>query len=318
MMTVLFATRDRAESLGRVLLALLDVSCPKGGWKLVVADNGSRDETGAVLDAYANRLNLTVVREASAGKNRALNRAIPELEGDLIALTDDDVIPDRDWLVRLRQAADAEPRASIFGGSVIPLWPSERPAFICERAVNFSILYARNVQPEGWCKPAVIFGPNMAVRARVFQDGFTFAENVGPDNSRQTYVMGSETDFVERLAASGHRGWFVPEARVQHIIRPDQLTEAWILRRYYMYGMLFRRSGLAGREGHASLHRLAVKQIACVAAASLTRHLPAGWLSPWLRLRILSRERFFAGVFAESAGSEPVRRAELSAGTPGQ
>lgn len=308
MMTVVFATRDRADSVRRMLEALCLLESPEGGWKLVVADNGSTDSTLAVLDEYAPRLPLTLVREPAAGKNRALNKAIPELAGDLVVLTDDDVIPDTDWLVRLRQAAAAQAEATIFAGTVVPLWPALRPAFVCERAVNFSILYAQNAQPEGWCKPEVVFGPNMAVRASVFADGFAFAENVGPDNSRRTYIMGSETDFVERLAASGHRAFFVPAARVQHIVRPDQLTESWILRRYYMYGLLFRRGRFAGQGGHAGLRSLAAKQKACAALAAMVRLLPPSFLLPaWLRLRILSREQFFAGVFAHPV--EPSARA---------
>src|ERR1700685_2727423 len=112
MITVLFATRDRAEGLQRMLEALLAVQVPDGGWKLIVADNGSRDATSSVLQRSSNLLPLMVVNEPAAGKNRALNRAIPEIEGDLTVLTDDDVIPDHDWLVQLQRAAAAHPEAT--------------------------------------------------------------------------------------------------------------------------------------------------------------------------------------------------------------
>ena len=56
MITVLFATRDRSESVDRMLRSLLTLTPPDGGWKLVVVDNGSRDATPAVLERYAAAL----------------------------------------------------------------------------------------------------------------------------------------------------------------------------------------------------------------------------------------------------------------------
>jgi glycosyltransferase involved in cell wall biosynthesis len=287
MITVVFATRDRSKSVDRMLGALVGLDVPEGGWKLVVVDNGSSDDTLAVLQRYASVLPLTVLLEPVAGKNRALNRALVHLEGDLTVLTDDDVIPDQDWLLRLQEAAAAQPDASIFAGTVLPLWPGRLPPFVSEKAVDYSVLYAQNEQPTGWCKPEVVFGPNMAVRTSVFRDGFTFTEEVGPNNAQRVYVMGGDTDFACRLHAAGNRAWFVSEARVHHMVRPDQLTESWILRRYYLHGLdAHRNEGLrpAGVIG---------RRIAWAACAVVARFAPPSQL----RLRALSRDRFFAGVF---------------------
>jgi glycosyltransferase involved in cell wall biosynthesis len=307
MMTVLFATRDRAEGLGQMLESLLSVQSPEGGWKLLVADNGSQDDTASVLDRYAHKLPLTVVHEPVAGKNRALNRAIAEIEGDLTVLTDDDVIPDRDWLLQLQRAAMAHPDATVFGGTVVPLWPGSRPAFISQQAVNFSILYALNEQPTGWCEAGVVFGPNMAVRTSVFTDGFTFAADVGPDNSRRAYVMGGESDFVLRVMAAGHRAWFVADARVQHMIRPSQLTEDWILRRYYLRGLQHRR------EGRDTPQSLIAKRLVCSAGARVVRFFPPSRARLWM----LSRDRFFAGFFAAEASDPEFGPGPVTAAGPG-
>lgn len=251
-----------------------------------MVDNGSRDDTLSVLERYAGVLPLTVVSEPVAGKYRALNRALVHLEGDLTVLTDDDVIPDSDWLVRLQEAARSQPGASVFAGTIIPLWPGRLPAFVSEKAVNYSVLYAQNEQPTGWCKPGIVFGPNMAVRTLVFKEGFRFSEDVGPNNAQRAYVMGGETDFACKLHAAGHRAWFVAEARVQHMVRPDQLTESWILRRYYLYGLHTHRNG-----GFRPLSVLC-RRIVWSACAAVARLTPPSQL----RLLALSRERFYAGV----------------------
>ncbi len=272
-----------------MLNAMAALRAPEGGWKLIAVDNGSRDATPSVLERHARLLPMTVLSEPAAGKNRALNRALPHLEGDLTVLTDDDVIPDPDWLIRLHEAAVAQPDASVFAGTVTPLWPGQLPPFVSEKAVDYSVLYAQNEQPTGWCKPNVVFGPNMAVRTRVFGDGFTFSEEVGPNNAQRSYVMGGDTDLAWRLHAAGHRAWFVSEARVQHMVRPDQLTESWILRRYYLYGLNAHRN-----SGYRPVGALG-RRIAWSACAALARFAPS---SP-LRLRALSRERFYAGVFID-------------------
>ncbi len=288
MLTVLFATRDRAEILRQMLEALCVLQAPPGGWQLVVVDNGSTDATPAVLAQFAPRLPLTVAHEPAAGKTRALNRGLAHVAGELVVLTDDDIIPDPDWLVRLHAAAAAEPEASIFGGTLVPRWPAPPPAFISEWSVDFEMLFGQNLRPTGWCPPEVIFGGNMVVRASVFRDGAGFAEDVGPSRAQPSYAMGSDMDFMRRLARAGHRAFFVAEARVQHMIRPDQLSEGWILRRYYAYGLGISRFGWV----RGPLPR--AKRLFWAACAPLARRAPPSQL----RLRILSRERLFAGAFA--------------------
>ncbi len=315
--TVLFATRNRGAALPPVLECLTRLTPPEGGWKLLIVDNGSTDSTSALLDGYLDRLPLTVLREPRAGKNRALNAALPHLAGDLIVLTDDDVLPRADWLVRLRQAGHEHPEASLFGGTVLPHWSRPRPAWLTEDAVPFSVLYAQQKRAAGACGCAAIFGPNMAVRRGVFEAGHRFSESVGPDESRRLYAMGGETEFLRRVEAAGHTGWFVPEAVVGHIVRPEQLDEDWILQRAYRYGVgegrHYADAGVSLVEGlrpRAPL-RLRLRARAYAAAARLIRLAPPSAL----RLRIRYRARSLAGTIdafrqasdaSSTSGPEPV------------
>ena len=295
--TVLFATRNRGIALPPVLDCLTRLTAPEGGWKLLIVDNGSTDDTSELLDAYLDRLPLTVLREPRAGKNRALNAALPHLEGELIVLTDDDVLPHADWLVRLRQAAREHPQASLFGGTVLPHWSRPRPAWLTEDAVPFSVLYAQQKRAAGACGCAEIFGPNMAVRRGVFEAGHRFSEAVGPDESRRLYAMGGETEFLRRVEAAGHSGWFVPEAVVGHIVRPEQLDEAWILQRAYRYGIGEGRhyagagTALPEEARNRPPLRLRLRARGYGVAARLTRLVPPSSL----RLRIRYRARSLAG-----------------------
>ncbi|MDB5371536.1 MAG: hypothetical protein JWP04_178 [Belnapia sp.] len=297
-LTVTFATRNRAQALPRVLEAFSRLAAPRDGWKLVVVDNGSTDATAEVLQGFAGRLPLAALSCPTPGKNRALNLALPELRGDLAVFTDDDVLPDADWLIRLREAADAHPEADLFGGTVLPDWPIPKPDWLSEQAVEFSVLYAQQRRPSGPCGYADIFGPNMAIRRSVFAAGTRFAEHVGPDGTNPLYAMGSETELLRRLEAAGHKGWFEASARVGHIIRPEQMEERWILDRAYRYGVGEGRHYASGMSPKMLLRLVAYR----LAARGLALLPP----SP-RRLRIRYRDRWLAGVLA----GRPVARASV-------
>src|SRR5277367_3031437 len=100
-LTLLFSTFNGASTLPRMLDALERLKTPAGGWKVVAIDNASTDNTAALLQERRARLPLTVLAEARRGKNYGLNTGLSVVEGDLVVLTDDDVVPREDWLVAM-------------------------------------------------------------------------------------------------------------------------------------------------------------------------------------------------------------------------
>ena len=113
--SVIIATRNRADSLRRLLPRLLEQS-PGLAWELVVVHNGSTDDTAEVLAGMAGKLRTVV--EPLPGKSRALNRAMAAARGELLVFTDDDVEPDRAWLDEIAAAARRHPEVDCFGGRI--------------------------------------------------------------------------------------------------------------------------------------------------------------------------------------------------------
>lgn len=230
MITVVFATRNGAGTLPMMLESLARLDEPDGGWALIAVDNGSIDETPAILELFEKRLPLQVLHQPNRGKNAALNLAIQHLRGDLVVFTDDDVIPRQDWLVHMHAAAAAQPDFTILGGRVEPIWPIEPPDWFF-RVVPLAITFA--ITPEdlsdGPTFPALVFGPNMAIRRQVFDAGHRFDESIGPQPGQ--YCMGSETEFATRLSRHGYKAWHCSASRVRHIIRPYQMDPESILAR---------------------------------------------------------------------------------------
>ena len=204
-------------------------------WKVIAVDNASSDRTLEILRSYEDKLPITILTEHKRGKNHALNLALEYAEGDLIVLTDDDILPEPDWLSTLRECASNNPQFDIFGGRILPEW-IKKPSELILNHAPLGVTYAitPNNRETGPAMAQWIWGPNMAVRNRVFDSGLRFNTNVGPNGTN--YAMGSETEFTERAGKEGFKSWYCDESKVRHIIREHQVDEAWVSRRAFRYG----------------------------------------------------------------------------------
>jgi L-malate glycosyltransferase len=237
MLTVLLATKNRARILREVLQTFSALRAPAGGWKLVVVDNGSSDDTAEVVESFAGRLPVRYLLERREGKNAALNRGLAEIEGNLVVLTDDDVFPRSDWLIQLRQASDWHREFTMFGGAIAPRWEADPPSWVQWLDLGPIFGLTDPSLEEGELPASIIQtiqGANMAIRADLFASGVRFDSTIGPRGA--SYPMGSETELVLRLCRQGHRGWFVPHAVVEHFVRREQLDKDWILQRAIRWG----------------------------------------------------------------------------------
>jgi glycosyltransferase involved in cell wall biosynthesis len=238
MLSVLMATHNGADTIERTLAAMSAMDPPPGGWKLVVVNNASTDDTEACVLRWRDRLPLEYLVEPRLGKSTAMNTALKQAVGDLIVMTDDDVLPVRGWLCEWRRVADAYPQCAVFGGAIVPQFDAPPPPW---RAVktDFPILYGETLDyPEGRTEVADgnqlnVFGGNMAIRRSVYDQDWRFGETflVGENG-----LMGEDSDFVQRLWASGVGVGFAPTARVGHIIHKEQVSWWWMQRRFFRHG----------------------------------------------------------------------------------
>jgi len=241
LLTVLMASCNGAGTLPAVLQAYTRLRRPPGGWRLIIADNGSTDATAQVIAAFRARLPLQHLLLAQPGKNAALNQAVAlALQAgsdgaDLFVFSDDDALPRADWLLRLHSCAQSQPGHALFGGAIVPAWRQAPAAWLLALApqgLTWGVTDA--ARPDGPVYPGLVWGANMAVRQSIFAQGWRFDESIGPRGA--SYAMGSEVSFNLQLAQAGHLAWFCRAAVVAHIIQPAHVQPAWVLRRAWLFG----------------------------------------------------------------------------------
>lgn len=234
-LSVLIATRSRARSIEATLESMTALDTAGLSWELVIVENGSQDDTCAVLDRYAAQLPLRWFTVTERGQNRARNHALGLLRGRVTILSDDDVLVARDWLQQWQAGTARWPDDAVFAGTIAPRFPAGTPQWIAGprfpfRAQCFAEL--RPAQGEGPFAKAP-FGPNFAVRTRVLQ-AHPFREDFGP--AAGSYAVGGETELVERLRRLGHRVIYLPGPRVEHVLIPENLTVEKLLMRGFNGG----------------------------------------------------------------------------------
>ncbi|MCE9529301.1 MAG: glycosyltransferase family 2 protein [Planctomycetales bacterium] len=247
--TVVVCTHNRAESLRQALASLYALET--GGrftYEVLVIDNASSDRTAEVIAAaaQASQAPLRGVHEPQKGIVAARNRGVLEAAGKWIAFFDDDQLADRRWLLELYYAAEEHIVCSV-GGAVHLQLPSG-----CDR--QLAPLVRTLLGESRWSETATPYtrstspgaGNWLLDRSLVLDVGMFQAANQGRNE---------DSDLYRRLCLAGESSWFVPAAIVHHIITPDRLEEAYLLRLARIVGQFVaaREFSLDGRAKHLLL-----------------------------------------------------------------
>ncbi|NTZ86968.1 glycosyltransferase family 2 protein [Burkholderia metallica] len=114
--SVLVPTYRRPADLARCLLALQrQQRLPD---EVIVVARPEDDATHERLadPAVGGALPLRIVPVEVAGQVAALNKGLDSVNGDIVAITDDDAAPHPDWLARIEAAFLSDPRVGAVGG----------------------------------------------------------------------------------------------------------------------------------------------------------------------------------------------------------
>ena len=208
--TVVVATRNRSGLLERLLTALARQRF-HGEMDVIVVDDASTDDTAAVLGRLASATTLKVdwlSLPDRRGPGGARNVGWPRSRAPLIAFTDDDCVPDDDWLASLVEAlADAD----LVQGRTLPD-PDQLPEL---GPFGRTIRVPRE---NGYFQTC-----NVGYRRDLLEQLSGFDESFAQ--------VAEDTDLAWRAIEAGARTSFSEAALVHHDVRPSNwwlhVRSAW-------------------------------------------------------------------------------------------
>jgi cellulose synthase/poly-beta-1,6-N-acetylglucosamine synthase-like glycosyltransferase len=175
---------DCAGDIDGFVRALRAQSYPAERFEVIVADNGSRDDTVAKLEA--NRIRH--VTRAERGRSRALNAGLGVARGEIVCTTDLSCRPHPDWIRRVVQCFD-DPSIGCVAGEIVLAPEADTLALRFQRRSNYmSAMYAAS----RLSLPFLPFadGANASFRRAVF-------EEIGPFD--ESFFKGADVEICYRM-----------------------------------------------------------------------------------------------------------------------
>ncbi len=219
--TVVVPTYGRPDQLVRCIEAVAAFDYPADRYELIVVDDGSPEPVEPGIRLFADRLNLTVLRQENLGPAVARNAGLRIARGRFTAFTDDDCRPAPDWLRRLAEALLEDPGCGA-GGLTINGLPDN--PFSCASQLLVSYLYEYyNADPRNarFLTSNNIAFPTEKLRA------------FGGFDERFRKAAGEDRDLCHRWTEKGHRLVYEPKAKIRH---DHELSLRGLWRQHFAYG----------------------------------------------------------------------------------
>ncbi|MGX2039769.1 glycosyltransferase family 2 protein [Methylocaldum sp. MU1018] len=246
LITLAVCTHNHADRLRRTLLDLREVKAPRRSIEFLVVDNGSTDETPALLSSEPWSVagaSLRVIDEPNLGVANARNRAIAEARGEYLVFLDDDETPEIDWLIRCENAISMS-RPDAFGGRIEVLFEqATRPAWLQDELLGF-LGHLDHGYEEKWLQdPSTpIFTGNSGFRVDSIKAVGGFDAGLGRRGAHN--FGGEDTDLYKRMVMAGYKVRWIPGAVIHHRIQAWKLSRKYFLDLHYRQG---RTEGLIKR-----------------------------------------------------------------------
>ncbi len=218
--SVIVPTCDRADSLRRCLVAIGRLAAPKGGFEVIVVDDGCQQPVDPAILPENLKPNGRILRTlVNLGPGASRNLGARAANGEYLAFTDDDCTPARDWLRSLEEAFDEDPEAACGGAFVNG---KDRCLYASASHAILDVVYSYyNRDP----KHAQFMGTaNFAVPARRFAE-------IGGFN--EAFRTSEDREFCRRWVLRGWRMIYAPGAVVAHC---PETSFGGFANRHFQYG----------------------------------------------------------------------------------
>lgn len=225
--SVAISTLDRPDSLSRCLDALWSGDVLPA--EVVIVDQSRNEATRSMIEARQSGIvPIIYMRQEPCGLAASQNAAIERASYPIVAVTDDDCVPEREWLATIEKTFASTDGLAAVTGRILPLEPDGNKLFpVSLRTSTLRVEFSRRVSP--W---VVGSGNNFAIKRDWFFRIGGCDVRLGPGSPGKG---GVDMDLFYRLLRAGARIRYEPNSLVHHE-RQDKVGR--IARRsMYGYGM---------------------------------------------------------------------------------
>jgi glycosyltransferase involved in cell wall biosynthesis len=225
--SLIICTRNRAAKLAQTLTKVMAIRS-RLAWELIVADNGSTDDTSAIVRKYATACDRSVrlISKPGRGVSYARNAGWQSAKSEIVAYIDDDCYPADDFPDAVFDSFSKDPKLGFVGGRILLHDPSDRRITIQES------LERRSFPPNSFIRPGVIQGANLAFR----RAALTEVGGFDPWFGAGAIFTGEEAELLARISAAGWTGAYDPSPLVYHHHGRKTVSDEWYLMRSYDRG----------------------------------------------------------------------------------
>ena len=224
--SVAISTMDRPESLHACLVGIMNGSDLPS--EILVVDQSTGLDSRQVAETMAAAGAPIVYRRQDArGLSVSQNEAVAAARGEVIAVIDDDCVPERDWLHRIVRTFTGHPEATLVAGRVLPL-PTSDPDLVpvSLRTDERPRVFSTRAAP--WL---VGSGNNFAIRREAYLLIGGCDTRLGPGSEA---MGGVDMDLFYRLIRSGGVARYEPSIVVHHEQKP--YADRYARRSMYGFG----------------------------------------------------------------------------------
>jgi GT2 family glycosyltransferase len=244
--SIIVATYNRAKSLARFLASLDSLEgIDSTRLEVLIVDNDSSDSTPNLLKAEQSKprkFSLRTLRETQRGRSSALNKGLKVCRGEIICLTDDDVVLDRGWIGALLDSYRSSGFDALQGRVLPGVDPWGMPA-------DPKRIYYYNIpvvdRGERIREINALVGAHMTFRRKVFEKVGLLDAGLGVGASG----FGEDNEFSRRARAAGFKIGYTPHAVVYHELDPNRYGSKYNRGVRYRMGVsesLYQRQSLLG------------------------------------------------------------------------
>ena len=224
-LSVVISTFNRLPLLGELLDALGRQTLPPDRFEVIVVDDGSQVPAAPTIERRADPFKLTVITQKNAGAAAARHAGVLAAKGEVVVITDDDMLVNATFLAEHLKAHEAG--YTLVLGQIAPAENlGDKPLFERFHAQQLASFVHRYSQRPTEVRGVMVCTGNVSFRRAEYLAVGGFDPTLGRSEDRELGI---------RLQKAGARLFFAEGART--IDRSDHTDLSVWMRRNFLYGV---------------------------------------------------------------------------------